>query len=152
MGVITDYFSAASDEAAASAFDYLGGPAQARGDAPAFDTLEAKGVDPVVNLGMLESIITGRSWREIFDKPEHGTVLVHDDEGCRLVVTVSEELRALLTVAAPGQLAEWVIPWSQTEEFRGASPGSLAPFLGELAALARRASARGEHLYCLISV
>ena len=152
MGVITDYFSAPSDEAAASVFNRPGGPAQPLGDAPPLDTLESKGIDPAVKLGKLEAIITGQSWRDVFAKPSHGKTLAHDDEGYLLVCTVSVELQALLVAATPGQLAEWAVPWSQTEEFRGAKPDSLTWFLDELAALAGRASARDERLYCWICV
>jgi hypothetical protein len=152
MGVITDYFSAPSDEAAARVFDRPGGPAQPLGDAPPLDTVESKGIDPAVMLGTLEAIITGRSWQDVFAKPGHGKALAHDDEGCLLVCAVSVELQALLAPATSGQLAAWAVPWSQTEEFRGAEPDSLTWFLDELAALARRASARDERLYCWICV
>jgi hypothetical protein len=152
MGEITDYFSAPSDEVAASVFNRPGGPSEPLADAPPLDTLQSKRVDPAVNLATLEAIITGQSWQDVFAKPSHGKVLAHDDEGYLLVSTVSVELQARLAAATPGQLAEWAVPWSQTEEFRGANPDSLTWFLGELAALARRASARDERLYCWICV
>ena len=57
MGVFTDYFSAPSDEAAASVLDRVGGPVRpAKGPSPLppFDTFESKGLDPYVIIGKLE--------------------------------------------------------------------------------------------------
>ena len=51
MGVLTDYFSAPSDEAAASALDRVGGPARpgnGPSPLPPFDTFESKNLDPYV--------------------------------------------------------------------------------------------------------
>jgi hypothetical protein len=50
-------------------------------------------------------------------------------------------LLAGLRVAAPSD-----------EDFQGNGTSGLPGFLEDLAALARRADARGEHLYCLASV
>ncbi len=80
MGVLFDYFAADSDEQAASVIDQVGGPVsratlrepkRKRGlfgrkgeSAPAtvesaFDTVSARGVDPVVHLAVLEELLTG---------------------------------------------------------------------------------------------
>ena len=40
--------------------------------------------------------------------------------------------------------------WSQFQDFQGTDTSGLERFLAELAALARRATARKEHLYCLL--
>jgi hypothetical protein len=53
MGVMYDYFSAASDEAAASAIDLVGRPGAS--DGPLFDSLPTTGIDPGVPLGTLAS-------------------------------------------------------------------------------------------------
>ena len=68
MGVWYDYFSAASDEAAASAIDLVG--ELGTSDGPLFDTLFAKDID-AVKLGALEALLTGRDYEQIMAGP-HG--------------------------------------------------------------------------------
>ena len=99
MGVLLDYFAAPSDEAAASTIDRLGGPGsrevEALPEAPkrglfgrkrsaadpvvrsdesleVYDTLSVKGIDPLVQLGTLEEVLTGRSYDEIVEDPRSG--------------------------------------------------------------------------------
>ena len=164
-----DYFSAASDEAAASAIDLLGGPGvppaepsrlglaevhqtRAPEGAP-FDTVPTKGIDPLVQLGTLGALVTGRDYEQIVTGPRAGQVLASQDGGQRLVVTLTEELQAALADADDEQLASAAVPWSQTEEFWGqGDPQILTGLLHELAELARRAHARDEHMYCWVCV
>ena len=179
MGVLYDYFSAPSDEAAASTIDRVGGPgSQAvlapvvskRGvfgrkssepapqfiddeSLPVFDTLSAKGIDPRVQLGTLEELLTGRAYDDVVADPRSGKDLASRDGGEGLVLTITDSLAGALVAASDEQLAEVAMPWSQTEEFWGqADPGDLAEFLRDLAALARRADAAGHRLYCWLSV
>jgi hypothetical protein len=66
MSILTNYFSAPSDETAALALDRLGGPAQPAdrpSPLPPFDTFESKGLDPVVILGKLGGRLPGRTTR-----------------------------------------------------------------------------------------
>jgi hypothetical protein len=146
MGVVTDYFSASSDAAAASVIDRLGGPREpSTGPSaePPFDTVEAKNLDPVVMLGTLEALLTGRDYRDI---------VAGQDDYHLLVLTVTDEIQAALAAASDKRLAEVAVPWSRTEEMRGADPKELAELLGKLASLARRAAGRSERLYCWVSV
>lgn len=156
MGVLFDYFSAASDEAAASAISLLGGPgAPSAGTSAAssFDTVPVKGIDPVVQLGTLEALLTGREYEQVMAGPRAGHVLAAQDGGERLVVTLTDELQAALADAGDTQLAAVAAPWSQTEEFFGhGDPQILAGLLRELAALARRARGKDERLYCWVCV
>lgn len=70
MGVLFDYFSAASDEVAASTISLPAGPGRPAAQPgrsgfkirrasppkqPAFDTVPAQGIDPLVQLGTLEA-------------------------------------------------------------------------------------------------
>jgi hypothetical protein len=97
MGVLFDYFSAVSDEAAASAIDLLGGPGVPLAGpsqlgaamvnqtwtpkgAP-FDTVPAEGIDPLVQLGTLEALLTGRDYEQIVAGPRAGQALAIRD-GC----------------------------------------------------------------------
>jgi hypothetical protein len=169
MGVLFDYFSAASDEVAASTIDLVGGPGAplagslqpgmanvhqtgASGGAP-FDTVDAKGIDPAVQLWTLEALLTSRDYDQIAAGPRAGKALVIRDEGEGVVVTLTDELQDALAAADDAQLASVAVPWSQTEEFWGQDdPQMLAELLHELAELARRARSRDERLYCWICV
>jgi hypothetical protein len=167
MGVLFDYFSAASDEAAADAIDLLGGPgvpvrASDPGLAgvpgktsglPPFDTVFAKDVDPLVQLGTLEALLTGREYELIVAGSRAGHTLAIRDGGERTVVTLTDQLQAALAAADHEQLASVAVPWSQTDEFWGrGDPEDLASLLSELAALARRARDRDERMYCWVCV
>jgi hypothetical protein len=169
MAVLFDYFSASSDQAAATAVSLRGGPGVPRGDhrrrgwpgdrrasTPAgapFDTVAAQGIDPVVQLGTLEALLTGREYEQVVAGPRAGHALATQGGGERLVVTVTHELQAALADADDARLASVAVPWSQTEEFFGrGDPQILAGLLYELAELARRARHRGERLYCWVCV
>lgn len=60
MGVLFDYFAAPDDAAAATVIDVIGGPADAT-----FPTVALKGIDPVVQLGTLESLLTGVDYETV---------------------------------------------------------------------------------------
>jgi hypothetical protein len=156
MGVLFDYFSAASDEAAASAIGLLGGPGAASAgtqSGSSFDTVPAKGIDPLVQLGTLEALLTGRDYERVVAGPRAGHVLATQDGGERLVVTLTDELQAALADADNAQLASVAVPWSQTEEFFGrGDPQILTGLLHELAELARRARTKDERIYCWVCV
>jgi hypothetical protein len=152
MGVLFDYFSAPSDEIAATAINRIGGPGVPSADTPplpAFDTLETKGIDPVVMLGQLEALLTGREYRDV----TLSKAVAVEDDGERVVVALTNSISAALVDADGEQLAAVAVPWSRTEEFWGdVDPENLASWLGELAGLSRRARERSERLYCWICV
>jgi hypothetical protein len=181
MGVLFDYFAAASDEEAAIVIDRVGGPGsqatmvtrpegRQRGifrrkhpapepalgadpDLVVHDTLSVKGVDPVVQLGTLEELLTGRPYDEVVDDRRSGHNLAMRDGGERLVVTLHDPLTAALAEASDETLERVARPWSETEEFwNAADPTDLAEFLKELAGLAQRARAGDQKLYCWICV
>ena len=181
VGVLFDYFAAASDSEAGSVIDRVGGPgSQAvqisaptpgkRGlfgrrrstprpsitsdpDLVVFDTVSVKGIDPVVQLGTLEELLTGRPYDEVVDDPRAGQTVESRDGGERLVCTLTDCLTRALARASDEELQRVAQPWAQTEEFWGdADPGDLAEFLGELSGLARRAQANGQRLYCWVCV
>jgi hypothetical protein len=155
MGVVTDYFSASSDEEAASAIDRLGGPSQPSDDPsakPPFDTVEAKNIEPAVVLGTLEALLTGRDYDDIVKGPRWSHLLASQDDYHLLVCTVTDEIQAALVAASGKRLAEVAVPWSQTEEMGGTDPEVLAGLLEKLAGLARRATDRNERLYCWVCV
>jgi hypothetical protein len=181
MGVLYDYFAAASDDEAAAAIDRIGGPGSPtalappaaelgpgwlRGkpstprpqfvtdpELPVYDTVAVKGVDPMVQLGTLEELLTGRPYAEIEQDPRSGRIIATRDSGPRLVVGLSDSLVQGLISATREQLAAVAAPWLQTEEFSGqGDPAAAADFLNDLAGLARQAQQRGHRLYCWVSV
>jgi hypothetical protein len=150
MGILCDYFAASSDEQAASVIDRDGGPRQ--GD-PAFPTVDAKGIVPMVMMGTLEALLTGRTYDEVTAAHPVAEPVAVRDEGERLVVRLAGTLSGALADASDERLAEVAVPWSETEEFWGAGdPAELTPVLRDLAALARRARSDGQHLYCWMCV
>lgn len=151
MGVLYDYFTASSDELAEAAIDLLSGPAAAGGS---FDTVSGNGIDPLVQMGTLEALLTGRDYDAILQGHIHaGMIVASRGGGQRLVVTLTGELQAALSQANHARLADIAVPWCQTEEFSGQGDPDLATsWLGELAGLARRANTRGERLYCWVCV
>lgn len=180
MGVLYDYFSAASDEEAASVIDRVGGPGSpativppavpkrgifGRKRQPAaptngtdaeptvFDTVSGNSIDPVVQLGTLEELLTGKSFDDVMDDPRSGHAAADRDGGERLVLTLTEALSTALASASDEALEQVAVPWSETEEFwDAADPAVLAGFLKDLAGLARRSKASGQRLYCWVCV
>lgn len=120
---------------------------------PVFDTVSAKGIDPVVQMGTLEELLTGRPYDEVVDDPRSGRDLASRNGGERLVLTLTDALAAALVATSAERLSEVAVPWSRTEEFWGEhDPIELAEFLRDLSALARRAAGAGHRLYCWLSV
>jgi hypothetical protein len=177
MGVIYEYFAAPSDAAAAEMVKLLGGPgapvppgygaACRAGDREAMRlalrpkvrmadsgvlVLETKGIDPLVQMGTLEALLTGEQYDVIVSRPRAGQqVAAKNSQEGPWVVTLTDELQAALAAAPRDQIVAVAAPWLETEEFRGqGDPENLADFLLELANLARQANQRGERLYCWI--
>ena len=113
--------------------------------------LAAAGIDPVIQMGTLEAVLTGEPYDLIARRPRAGHVLAERGQGQALVVTLTDELQAALAAAPRDQIVAAAAPWSHDEEWDGlADPEILADFLVELADLARQAGQRGERLYCWI--
>jgi hypothetical protein len=148
VGILYDYFAAPSDERAAETIDIIGGPGKV-----GLPVLPTKGIDPVVQLGTLESLLTDVDYDTVTASPRSGHAVAIRDEGERLVLTITDELQRALASASPQQLDAVAVPWSQTEEFWGnVRPEALATFLYELAQLARGARDSSSRLYCWVCV
>jgi len=178
MGVLYEYFAAPSDSAAAEAVTGHGGPggpvpvspalreAIRAGDREAIRlagrpkvrmsdsgvlVLGTKGVDPVVQMGTLEALLTGEQYDVIVSRPRSGHHVAERSQDGPWVVTLTDELQAALAAAPRDQIFAVAAPWLETEEFRGqGDPQIAAEFLLELADLARQAGRRAERLYCWI--
>lgn len=145
MGILCDYFAADSDEQAAKAIAWDRSPQPG--------VVATKGIDPLVQLGTLEELLTGRPFEEICAGPRSGVLIKDGGDGDRVVVSVTDELCAALADASDERLAQVAVPWSQTEEFfGGGDPEHLAEVLGELAELAQRARTADQRLFCFVSV
>lgn len=156
MAVLFNYFSAPTDEVAASVIDHGPAPDAAAEELPAFDTVALSGIDPVVQMGTLESILTGTPYAQVRSGPRAADVLAQRDEGELLVVTMTATLRAALSKLEGDRMPSVAAQWGDTEEFQVAayswSPDELQSALGQLAGLAQRASATEQHLYCWVCV
>lgn len=149
MSVIYDYFSAASDDLAVTVLTVDGGPTA---EGSGFDTASEGGIDPVVQLGTLESLLTGTPYDDVTEDPRAGLNLAMSEDYDQIVITVTDALATALAAVDDARLAEVAVPWSQTDELAGADPADLAGFLRELAALARGAEASGHRLYCWVCI
>ncbi len=139
---LIDYFTAPSDTDAARVHLGSGGPATL-----GFDTVSAKGIDPAVALGNLESIMTDRPYEEVVNRSRQCDLLTDDEEDA-LVVTVTDTLRDALAAAHDERRRHTAEQWAATEELAHTTPEMLADFLGQFATLASSASERGHHHYC----
>lgn len=144
MGISCDYFAAASDEVAVTI----------AADGPFEHGLPAvalKGVDPVVAMGRLESVLTAVPYESIVDDPRHGVTVYEDDDVW--VVALAPQLQEALARAAREDLLAAAAQWAafaqlsiQDEEDLKA----LTDDLLDLAALARQTSADEWRLYCWV--
>lgn len=145
MGLINDYFVAPSDESAAEVVDHDGGPAS--------PVVPGGRIDPIVVLGTVTALLTGRTFGEVLAAGDRRDPVAMQDDGTELVLRVDDVAVDALTGADDAALTAVAVPWSQTEELAGASdPEQLAGFLRELAGLVRDARESGEALYCWVCV
>jgi hypothetical protein len=115
--------------------------------------LATKGIDGVIQMRTLETLLTGDQEDIIAGRPRAGHVVAERGEGGPWVVTLTDELQAALVAAPRDQIVAAAAPWSEAEEFYGHNdPEVLADFLLELADLASQAKLRGENLYCWMSL
>lgn len=178
MGVFFDYFAAGSDQEAASVIDR--GPTSQKVAVPqaaptkrlfrrqpaplppqfvtdpsltVFDSVTDTGVDPVVQLGTLQAILTGRDFDDILSDPQASMNVAIRDGGELLVMAVPDSTVSALAESTDEQLAQSAGPWSETEEFWGqADPESLSALIMDLAGLSRRALSDGNKVYCWVCV
>lgn len=164
MGLICDYFAAPSDESAAEVVHRDGGPAgvaapsgwtdgvpapAAEATGSGFPTVAGGSIDPVVVLGTLTALLTGRTFDEVLAAAARRDPVAMQDDGAEVVLRVDDVVVDALTRADAAALAAVAVPWSRTDELAGISdPESLAEFLHDLAGLARGARERGGALYC----
>ncbi|MBE1874674.1 hypothetical protein [Myceligenerans pegani] len=152
MGIVTEYFAAATDEAAAEALRVPGGPCTpADGSLPRFDAVTLPSLDPFVMLAGLAQALSGRPYGEITADPRHGALVGSNGDEGPWIVTVTEDLTKDLASVAPARLARVTRDWiRETEPPVPAHRLTSAVLL--LAELATRAVADGRGLYCWTSL
>ena len=142
VGNLYDYFAADDDAIAASAFEHSPDPER-------FAVLDVRGIEPAVQLAILESLLRGIDYEQVAADPRQCALLSDPRSEERWVVTVTDALAE----ADTDQLAHTTIAWSATEEFRGQGDANLlGNFLNRFATLARTARSRGQRLYCWMSL
>jgi hypothetical protein len=139
MGVLTDIYISTPDDALV----YDSEPRRFDGC-----SLSAKGVMDL-ELSTLWCIYTGEQWDvKILDRFKQ---LMSADGGERTIFELPDELISLLANTDERRLAEVLPKWAATEEI-DVEPSELEPYLRDLIALAKRASADGNRLYLWVCV
>lgn len=149
MGVLFTYFSADSDEQAASVIDLEQGPASSP---DVRDTVPLKGIEPVVQMGTLEELLTGRPYDEVTEDPRWADAVAVRRDGELLVLTLTDGLTSALAGASESELAVAARGWARTEELDGSDPSLLGHILTDLSGLAQSAAAGQRRLYCWVCV
>lgn len=166
MGVLFDYFRTTDAKAAGRAVDLPGGPLLPE---PAFDGVEAKGIDPGVTLGQLVALVRGVPWnvdlvRSVLVWPPPETQPATEEEydalpddspwkdGPMLEELNRDVCDTLGTVDDAG-LPALAAQWARIEEFHDTmSADDALSLIKDLVALARRARDAGDRLYCWSSL
>jgi hypothetical protein len=161
MSLLCDYFTAASDTQAEETIDWIGGPAgpPEGGDLVGGSQLVARptvsltGIEPMMWMGKLEEILTGRSFDDILDD---GTrkVVASRNNGERLVQRLTASLQDALAGMDDHSVDEVAAHWAAPDEFYGTGTDKelAASALRDLVRLVRAGRERGEMLYCWVCV
>jgi hypothetical protein len=152
MSLLCEYFAAQSESDAALTVDWEGGPSRPTDGQHGYEVIALGGIEPVVLMGQLEGLLTGRSVMEVLDDPGHSPVAQRDG-GERLVIPVGERLEAALASLDETRIPDIAASWARAEEFWGVvGPTDLVAPVTQLVALARKARAESQHVYCWMSV
>ncbi len=145
-GLVFYYFVASSPEAAADVVLAPGGPAAQAG------TVAVNDVEPVVQLGKLEEILTGVPYEQVVDGADDRPAPPPERTGDWTVLGTSQALQRKLTHLGPAQRRAAAEEWSGTEEMRGVGPDRLAQVVDALCALCRLADRKAELVYAAASL
>ncbi|MEV4601293.1 hypothetical protein AB0K15_28315 [Amycolatopsis sp. NPDC049253] len=141
------YFTATSDDEAATALEAPEGPAAL------FPTAAFNGIDPNMQVPRAEAFLTGTTEEAAADNPRAMKLVVEADEGAVTVLTLTDEFRDAIAATDEPRRRELADFWSHAEDLGGeASAEDLLPVVDELAALAKQAKPTGGRLYCYLAV
>lgn len=147
MGVLHDYYRALDRSTAAATLETPPVRVLKRPEEPVFDAVDGKGIDPIVMLTTLQSLLAGVPYEEL-PQADFGDVAVGGDNG-PWITELPVQLRDAPADSDDGRLRDTAQQWVCTEEFGlPTSADDVLPFLREFIALARRARDSGELLYC----
>ncbi|MET9515932.1 hypothetical protein [Streptomyces sp. NPDC002994] len=147
MGALFGYYAAADDEDAIRAVFREDGRPMGTG----YDSFVVKGIDPVVDLLPAEALVTGRTADVIEADPRHGHLVGMAGDGEVVSVSLTDSFCDSLARLDRKRLSEVARSWSASGVFsKQADPNGLTGFLKDLAALAEKASVRGQRLYCWV--
>jgi hypothetical protein len=139
--VLIQYFAAPSDEDAMTVLE--AGPGRR------FPSAEGNGIEPVVTLGMLEELLTGKTFDQQLADPVSRPLIASGDDDNPVIIKLGDGFVRALAGADRSGLDGLAVPWSQIDELGGmAAPAPLADFLRRLQDLARTATSEG--IYCWI--
>ena len=180
MGVMYDYFTALSDEAAAAAIDVPGGPGGPPPPLPmpfrdlvaqhgiegarqflkstvrisdsGIPVLSTKGFDPTEDLYAVHALLTDARFDDVLNRLGD-TVIAERDGGERLIQSIGAEVRDALAESTADRLQRVAREWVEAEApHRRVDLEGTSGLLEQLAELARTACARGEGMYCWVCV
>lgn len=143
MGLLTDYFAAADDQAAKQVLQ--AGPRVA-----GLPTIEATALDPVVTMATLEQILVGTDAMVIIDDSRDAIIAQAGKDG-PWVASIRPSLAAGLGVPDAAKLLAAARQWAITDELSDSDPQVLYEFLWNLAHLAQWAVANQQRIYCWMS-
>ncbi|GAA1641226.1 hypothetical protein ACFQY4_22045 [Catellatospora bangladeshensis] len=150
MGVLFDYFRAVDDATAVHLMDGLEGGPIAVPDG-SVDAVDLRGIDPYVRLGQLLSLAREVEWE--WDTARTGLLWPEEDQddSVPFLLSLGDGARDTLAGLTAEHMADLSAQWARIEEpgaADGEPAGPILPFIEEIAGLARRAQAAGDHLYC----
>lgn len=155
MGVLYDYFRAADAAAVVKLMEATEGHSPLFPDGQAVaDGVDAKGIEPVVTLGQLIAMIREVEWTPRLVNGKTVWPAGEDDDG-PWVMSLEAPLRDVLADVDDARLPDLAARWARIEELDAHSPEeveALHAATTALVALARRARAVGDQLYCWMSL
>lgn len=159
MGLLCDYFTAASDAQAEETIDWVGGPADPpqdggpvrRSQVAARPTVSLPLIEPATWMGKLEEVLTGRSFEDIPHDPT-GKIIASRDGGALQVVSLTADLQNALAGIDDETIDEAAARWVSPDEYYGTGTDTelAAGALRTLVRLIRVGRERGEALYCWV--
>lgn len=146
MAIQIDYFTAASDELAASTAEYEAGVR-----AESSDVVTSQDVDPGLGLGYLNEILTGVAVGEFVGGDWPAFVAASSDEQ-KFVLEVDPAFVTLMSTQS-GPFDDLAQQWADVDSLDEAEewnprPRDLTDFLQEFVALCARANEAGQSVYC----
>jgi hypothetical protein len=95
-----------------------------------FPALEGSGIEPSVNLGMFEALLTGKTSEQRLADPKSYPLLASADDHQVVVIGLADDFVRALSAAQEADLRQLAQPWSRIEEF---GDRSFSPYQASLA-------------------